>query len=154
MADTKEEQIVQAIFNNLKKISLVNGYQNDIPAIQRFEMGGNDFVDVPLLVVQLGEVNFVERVRPAVWELATIFVAVYVRHDKSIDTRSTDAILLSLDGDIYRSIMEDFTLGGLATSVSRVSVTPDDIEEPIVHVAHISEFVARYTHPFASAVDD
>jgi hypothetical protein len=153
MADSKIEQVMQAILNQLALISPVNGYTNTLESIQRFDMTGNSFVKVPVVILQLSEITQTARVQPnIVWERATVLVGVYVRHDKELDTRSTDAILISLDSDIYAATMFDRTLGGLTKDLSRVSVFPEDIEEPIKHVGHVSEFMVEYTHQIDSVV--
>lgn len=147
MAESKAELIMQAIKTRLEAVSA-------IASVQRFEMNGNTFVNVPVAIVQFSETTHSRRVQPnIVWEQATILVGVYVRHDKTIDPRSTDAVLVALDGDIYAAVMADRTLGGLTKDLSRVSVFPEDIEEPVKHVGHVSEFMADYTHLIDSVIN-
>lgn len=152
MADSKEETIVGALVTNLQGITIANGYVNDLASVQRFEMAAQLWTDTPLAIVQVAEVNHKNRVQPnVVWEMATVLIGVYVRHNKLNDARSTDAILLSLDADIYEAVMQDLTLGGLTKTISRASVFFDEIQEPILHMGHISEFMVEYTHLIDSA---
>jgi len=152
MADAKEETIVQALMVNLAAITITNGYRNDLASVQRFEMAEQVWAAAPLAIVQMVEVTHKNRVQPnVVWEMATVLVGIYVRHNKLEDARSTDAILLSLDADIYEAVMQDLTLGGLTKTISRVSVFYDEIQEPLQHMGHVSEFMLEYTHLIDSA---
>ena len=154
MAESKEERIMQALETLLQGITIANGFENDVKSVQRFEMMSNDFVDVPLIILGMDQVTHKERVQPnIVWETGTVLIAVYIRHSQSEDSRSTDAILLSLDADIYNAVMVDRTIGGLSKDLSRVAVFPHDIEEPIPHVAHVSEFAVDFTHLIDSVVN-
>ena len=154
MAESKIELIMQAIETLLKGITLGNGYDNEVRSVQRFEMGGNDFAAVPVILVGLEEENHKKRDQPnTVWETATISVEAYIRHSKSEDARSTDAILISLNADVYKAMMVDRTLGGLCFDLSRVSVFPHELEEPVPHVAHVSEFTVEYSHLINSVVN-
>jgi len=145
---------MQALKTLLEGITVANGFDNEVRSVQRFEMGGNDFVDVPVILLGLEEVNHKNRVQPnIVWETASITIAAYIRHSKAEDARSTDAILISLNADIYKAVMVDRTIGGLSKDLSLVSVFPDEIQEPVKHVAHVSEFAVEYTHLIDSAVN-
>jgi hypothetical protein len=144
---------MQAMVTQVQAVTVTNGYANTIASVQRFEMTGNDFVEVPVVILSMSEAMQTRRVQPnIVWEQMTVLIGVYIRHNKAIDPRSTDAILISLDADIYQAIMADRTLGGLTKDLGRTSVFPEDVEEPIKHVGHVSEFMAEFTHTIDSVV--
>lgn len=154
MADSKEELMMQDLKTKLEAITLANGYDNEVKSVQRFEMIEQTFVEQPVIILGFAGIEHKSRVNPnIVWEMATILIAAYIKHDKTDDTRSTDAILVSLDADIYKAVMQDRTLGGLAKDLSRVSVFPDDQQVPIPYVAHVSEFAVQYTHLIDTAIN-
>ena len=140
------EQILANWEIKLNTILKANGFTEDVKSVQRFHMDGNDFSVVPLIILQFQEEELLQRSNTSVQEKAMLAIAPYIRHTKEDDARSSDTILSIWTAAIYQVIMADVLVGGLAQGVQRMRVYNDEIEDPIRHLARVSEYQVIYSH--------
>ncbi len=111
MANTVREQIMEQLLTMLGQISTVNGYANNIAAVERWEQRGNSLANTPkIILVALEEVK-IATPNPFYTCHLPIVLDVWISQDEN-DTQATDKILVSILGDVEKCIMADPTIGG------------------------------------------
>ncbi len=113
MAESIRELIVQDVETALKTISIANGYNNNIGLVTRTSVIDVSQSNIPILYIQQGN----EDVGIAGEDAQTNFnqvsrnlevrVIIIHRHDPAVDGKSVDAVLNSIQQDVYKAMMID-----------------------------------------------
>lgn len=146
MTDTIRELIQQNIDAVLKTITIANGYNNTVVSVQRWEQNGNSLLLAPCIIQVPNPEEKTEGPHPYSTCRLPIDIYIFVRHDKTEDSRATDAILNSLLGDIEKALKIDSTRGGNAenTIIKNNSFIVNEQGEPISGI--IVEIEVVYYH--------
>ena len=117
MADTIKEKILDNIDATLQTITKANGYNNDIESVQRWSQEGPSLVDVPAAVIVTGHRDGKPEPNPKTSNVLEVFIEIWVRN-------ATDEILNSLEGDVEKALMQDYTRGGYADDTNVLGSDP------------------------------
>ncbi len=111
MAKTVREHIMRHLEKMLADIKVVEGYENNVAEVERWNQRGNSLLNTPKIVlVALEEVKD-PRPNPFYTCHLPIVLDVWISQDEK-DPRSTDEIINGIMGDVERCIMADPTIGG------------------------------------------
>jgi len=108
------EQIMRNIVDSLDLITTVNGFNNTLENVYRFEQKGNSTVKEPFIEILPVSEDIQPGPEPYVTCTLTLNLDLWVRHDKSEFSGSTDAYLITFLQDITKSLMTDPARGGFA----------------------------------------
>ena len=149
MADSVKERIMKQVVESLERISLANGYANDIASVQRYSLDGLNLNAVPVLYVREGDdtVDRQKSARPSVARRLEVYVSVLHRPAVG-ETRSGDEVLGSLCRDVERCLMQDPTRGSLAVWTANPDWMEVAIEDDLPHLGKALLFLIDYRHHF------
>ncbi len=145
MPTTVREKILANIQSTLQTITTLNGYDNTIVSVQRWDKRGNALKDVPCVIVSSGPEQKDESPHPMFTCHLTVYLDVWIRQDAA-DTTVTDSILSSLLGDIGKALMVDYTRGGFAKNTVMRNNVPFESVEGQPHAGIIIEIEIVYQH--------
>lgn len=147
MAESVKERILSNLVARLARITIANGYENDVASVQRYGLDGLSVTDVPVLYVSQGE-DLVQNERkafPAIQRRLEVFVAIVTRPSAG-ETRSGDALINSLGADVERCLMADGSHGGLAIKTDSPDWMECAVDEQMPHLAIALRFSVDYRH--------
>ncbi|MCD6459406.1 hypothetical protein J7L67_01910 [bacterium] len=127
MAYAIREKIMQNLVTTLEGITTGNGYNNTINAVYRWEQTGNSLVDVPVIELNIAGEDTENSPNPYTTATLSVMIDLFVRHDKSNFSGSTDAYLITFLADITKALMTDNTRGGNAIDTVITGNSPFDI---------------------------
>jgi hypothetical protein len=150
MAESVAERIMQHLQTTLEGITTVNGYDNTIHSVQRFQQEGQDPIDgngVLLIdgddivegTVLAGDYDLIARQRH-------IDLVVIGRQDLSVDSRSASAAMNSLENDIRKALQVDYTRGGLAVNTEETQANETDVQIGMPELRRAIGYEIRYRH--------
>lgn len=145
--ETVRERILANIKTTLEGITIANGYNFDFTAetIQRWSMHGNRLVDLPAVIISLGDEE--EKSLPNNFEecVLSVYLDVFFVTEEN-DAVSTDTYLNRLQGDMKKAILEDHSRGGEAIDTDVLGTTPFETTEGQPYAGIIMELGIRYRH--------
>lgn len=149
MADPIREKILKNIKTSLEQIRISNGYQTDITNIQRWEQGGNDLRDTPVIVIYPDEEDKEdENAWPKVKCTLPVLLIFWWRHDKRIFEVSSDEMLSKFLADIEKSIFVNngHLRGGFAITTRNRGNTPLEAAEGQPFCGFVVRLEVEYEH--------
>lgn len=127
MTTTVRENILANLVATCQGITAANGFHVTVAAAERFEVDGNDLVSLPACIIStLDQTKTGETNRSMEWDLQ-VRIDAHIVHNKALDSRSTDAVLTELAGDLYKAVMADRTRGGHAIWTTVDNMTDFDL---------------------------
>jgi hypothetical protein len=143
-----KEAILENIKTTLEAITVTkNGYNNTITSVQRWNKKGNDIRLIPTIVINVGPESKEPGPDPQTTCKLSVNLDVWTRQDDDA-TESSDTVLNSLDLDIEKALMADYTRGGYAEETSILSVVPFESAEGKLSFGLIIEVQILYKHKF------
>lgn len=143
--DSIKEKILKNIKTTLETITTTNGYDNTIASVQRHQIGGQDTVSTPyIIVVQGDETTVKEGPDPYVTKRMEIHFDVITRQDTDTDNRNADEVMNSIEADIEKSMQLDSSRGGNAFDTGTLEVIPLAVEEGSVDINAIMSLNIEY----------
>ena len=128
MLNTVRERIVQHIVTTIQGITTAAGYGNTIQSVQRFQQRGQQFFNVPLVIVRMGSEDAEDGPYPLISYRLEVSLMVVARQGAT-DPRGSDELINDLVGDIRKAMSIDRTRGALAVDTSALSSDPWPAEE-------------------------
>ena len=143
---TVKEWILDDIEKAVKGIRRINGFDNNVEVVERWDQRGNDKAIIPCLFIHTG--NETKENRPSLVTgcTLTVHLDLWTIHDKAKFTGSTDELLNSFAHDIEKSVMADVQRNGLA---ERTTVTNIDLFETVEgqpYAGVIATLEIKYKH--------
>lgn len=125
---TIKEQIITTVKEAIDGIKQINGFDNDINFVERWQQAGNSKAVTPAAFIHTG--NEEKELRPSFVTACnlTMYIDVWTVHDTTKFTGSTDELLNTFANDIEKAVMEDMQRCNLA---ERTSVTSIDLFETV-----------------------
>lgn len=111
---TVRENIIAQLQTMLGVVKKINGYDNDIAIVERWQQRGNSLQNTPLIVLVPGEEIKTPEANPFYICHLPVAIDVWICHDESDSSQSTDQIINSIMGDVEKCVMQDPTIGGFA----------------------------------------
>jgi len=143
---TVKEQILEDLEKSLKGIKRINGFDNNIEVVERWDQRGNDKSTIPCLFIHTG--NETKENRPSFVTGCTLtaHLDLWTIHDKAKYPGSTDELLNSFAYDIEKAVMADIQRSGLAerTTVSDIDLFETVEGQPYAGV--ITTLEIKYRH--------
>lgn len=143
MAETVREKILANIKSELEKISIENGYRNDIASVQRYMQHGNSLADVPCIIINSGPDKWSASDTVIIRASFTVLLDIWFRQNEN-DPTPTDKILNDLLADIYQCLWNDTTLGGYAEDIDFSGIDPFETIEGQPHSGGTIELTVTY----------
>jgi hypothetical protein len=147
MSTSRKESILENIKTTLETITVANKYNNTIASVQRWNKKGNDIRLVPTIVINAGPESKEPGPDPQTTCKLSVNLDVWTRQDDDA-TENSDTVLNSLDLDIEKALMADYTRGGYAEETSILSVVPFESAEGKLSFGLIIEVQILYKHKF------
>jgi len=143
---TVKERILNDIEKAVKGIRRINGFDNNIEVVERWDQRGNDKSVIPCLFIHTG--NETKENRPSLVTgcTLTVHLDLWTIHDKAKFPGSTDELLNSFAYDIEKAAMADIQRSGLA---ERTTVTDIDLFETVEgqpYAGVIATLEIKYKH--------
>lgn len=149
--DSVRERIMKNIQTALQAITVTNGYNTTLNAVERIQQQAQTTIP-PMLIVGEGE-EAVLLTGPLsgntglVSKHLTVYVRAVVQQDTDLDARSASEALNALAADIQRKMQEDYSRGGLAINTQELGLSPVQLEEGDTPVIYLdSEWQIHYRH--------
>ncbi len=148
MADTVREKIFANLVTTLNGISVVNGYDNNIASVERWNMNGNNKASVPAVIINSGpEKDSDGKAYNLTHCLLMVFLELWVRQNETESAATpTDKILNSLLGDIKRALQADVTRAGNAVDTEITDIETFETIEGQQHAGLIITVEIEYRH--------
>jgi len=123
------ELIIQNIKAELEKITIANGYQNDVVNVQRFLQPGVKGKDIPYLIIFEGDETVTEQSSNVTWKDLIVRVGIITAQDEDVDGRAADEIVGTLRADVEKAMLVDRLRGSNAIETTFMSSTAITAEE-------------------------
>ena len=146
MGNSVRENILDNIETTLQGITVANGYNYTFTAetVQRWKQHGNNFVDVPCIVINAAPEEKAPGPDPYLTCRLTVHIDVWTRQIES-DNTPTDKIINKLLADVEKALMADHTRGGSARETNLVGNVPFEAVDGS-HVGIIVDIEIVYQH--------
>ena len=123
MSKSIRELILENLVSALGGITAGAVYNYTIANVQRWESKGNDYKDVPCIVVNSGPESKDDGPDPQIICKFTVFIEATHRQDDDA-TESSDTVMSKLLSDIEKAITADITRGGYAENTKILGNIP------------------------------
>jgi hypothetical protein len=143
---TVKELIIEDVEKACKAIKRINGFDNNIEVVERWDQKGNDRAAIPCLFIHTG--NETKENRPSLITgcTLTVHLDLWTVHDKEKYPGSTDGLLNSFAYDIEKAVMQDIQRNDLAERTTVVSVDLFETVEGQPYAGVIATLEIKYKH--------
>lgn len=139
------ELILEELKTTLETITVANGYVNEISSVQRHNVNGNNFVDVPMVLIVAGDDIPRDSPNTLTSYDFTVNLLLEINHPES-NSNSTDTIINSFIGDVIKALKVDNTRGGNAIDTKMGAIRPYEYGDEITNVGVLIELNIHYRH--------
>lgn len=150
MADSVAETIMQHLQTTLAGITTVNGYENTIDAVQRFQQEGQDPIDGNGILLLDGDDVVEGTILAGAFDLIArrrhVDLVLIGRQDLSVDTRSASQYMNSLEQDVRKALQVDYTRGGIAVNTEETQANETDVQIGMPELRRVLGYDIRYRH--------
>ena len=145
---TVKEQILDDIKDALSGIKRVNGFDNTIEVVERWDQRGNDRAVIPCLFIHTGNEQKENRPSFVTGCTLTVNLDLWTVHDKARYPGSTDQLLNSFANDIENAVLKDMQRNGLAERTTVMSIDLFETVEGQPYCGVIVTLEINYKHKF------
>lgn len=150
MADSIREQILRTkVVPALQTITRANGYRNDLRNVQRFNQRGNEYSQLPCIVVHEGDDEPDDGPLAGALSLTTRKLRVHlevVGHHAETDGRSSEEVVNALRADVEKAVMADRRWDNLAIETSPIRWSPIFVEPGQPDLTTYGDCTITYRH--------
>jgi len=150
MADSIAERIMQHLETTLESITTVNGYENTIDSVQRFQQEGQDPIDGNGVLLLDGDDVVEGMILAGAYDLISrrrhVDLVIIGRQDLSVDTRSASEYMNSLEQDVRKALQVDETRGGIAINTEETQANETDVQIGMPELRRVIGYDIRYRH--------
>lgn len=141
---------MQHLETSIAGITILNGYENNIGSVQRFQQEGQDPIDGNGVLLLDGDDIVEGTIMAGAFDLTSrrrhVDVVIIGRQDLSVDTRSASEYMTSLETDVRKALQVDETRGGIAVNTEETQANETDVQIGMPELRRVIGYDITYRH--------